>query len=117
MSSPNPTRWAADDRMTFAAAGSQELYAPLAAGDLLNVRQLTVSTEDAAELVVYFGRTDADRLLPGRVIRAAFLAANAGAAPDLGCLGRWAPAAGLPIRVYASAACDVWVAAEGFVEG
>ena len=109
-------RFAFDARPTFAAAGSIELYAPLGAGDVLNVRQLTVSTEDAAELVVYYGRTTADRTKPGHVIRGLFLGANGGAAPDLACVGRWSPAPGLPIRLYASAACDVWVAGEGKVE-
>ena len=109
-------RFAFDARTTFAAAGSVELYAPPTSGDVLNVRQLTVSTEDAAELVVYFGRTTADRLKPGYVIRGAFLGANGGAAPDLACLGRWSPSPGLPIRLYASAACDVWTTGEGRIE-
>lgn len=115
---PDPTRWRVAKRLTFAGAGQATLplYSPLAAGDVLIVRQLTISTEDAAELVVYFGSAAADRLDETKAISGLFLGANGGAAPDKSCMGAWSPAPGLKIQIYASAACDVWVDIAGNVE-
>jgi hypothetical protein len=102
--------------VTFAGAGSVEIYAPLNAGDVLNVRKLTLSTDAAAELVAFFGEIDGDRLTEQRAIDGLFLAANGGAAPDPSCLGDWSPAAGLAIRLWASAACNAWISVAGYVE-
>jgi hypothetical protein len=113
---PDPSRWRMSRRLTFSGAGSQVVYETLNPGDVLNVRQVTVSTDAAAEVVVFYGNATAERLIETRAIRAAFLGANGGAAPDLDCIGAWSPSPGLPIRVYASAACVVWVGLEGVVE-
>lgn len=113
---PDPTRWRVTKRLTFAAAGSQDVYAPADPGDVLNVRQLTISSEDAAEIVAYYGAADADRLNDQKAVAGLFLAANGGASPDMSCLGAWAPSPGMKLRVYASAACDVWITVAGVVE-
>lgn len=114
----NPTRFRICRRITFAGAGqaAAPLFDPVNPGDVLTVRQLIVSTEDAAELVVYFGHVAADRNDDQKAISGLFLAANGGASPDKSCIGAWSPAAGLPIQLYASAACDVWVDLAGYVE-
>jgi hypothetical protein len=102
--------------VTFAGAGSVEIYAPLTAGDVLNVRELTISSDAAAELVAFFGEIDGDRLNEQKAINGLFLAANGGAAPDRSCLGAWSPSPGLAIRLWASAACNAWIAISGYVE-
>lgn len=114
----NPTRWKARRRYVAAAAGATDLYAPAAAGDVLNVRQLRVSSSAAAEVVVYFSSTStapasASAIPEDDIVFAASFGANGGAAPDLGCLGAWASKPGQRLRVYTSAAATVSVAAEG----
>lgn len=114
----NPTRFRVCRRITFAGAGqaAAPLFEPLSAGDVLTVRQLTISTEDAAELVVYFGDVAGDRLNDSKAISGVFLGANGGASPDKGCIGAWSPSPGLAIQIYSSAAADVWVDIAGYVE-
>lgn len=115
------TRWRASRRLTFAGAGDVDLYLPTAAGDVLNVRQLVVSTDAAAEVVVFFSESsaaagDAAAAAADAIIFGAFLAANGGAAPDLSCVGAWAPKSGQRVRLYCSAAAHVIVAVAGLAE-
>lgn len=111
----NPTRWRRSRKIAFAGAGQAALplYPVLTPQDLLNVKSLTISTDAPAELVVYFGLVAGDRTDEDNAIVGLFLAANGGASPDVGCLGSWSPLPGLSLQVWASAACNVWVAASG----
>jgi len=117
----NPTRWSARRRLVAAAAASTDLYAPMTAGEVLQVRQLRVSASAPVEVVLYFSASavtpaSAAAIPESYVIFAAHLAANGGASPDLGCLGAWAPGPGLRLRLYVSGAATVNVAAEGVVD-
>jgi hypothetical protein len=117
----NPTRWKARGRFVAAGSDAFDLYTPLAAGDLLNVRQLRVSASAACEVVVYFTSSGVDpasaAAIPADdIVFGATFGANGGAAPDLGCLGAWPDSAGDRLRVYVSAAATVHVAAEGTVD-
>jgi hypothetical protein len=113
----DPSRFRVAKRISIAAGAIATVYAPAESGDVLNLRQLTVSTDTAAEVVVFFGDAIGERLDDSKAIRGLWLAANGGASPDLGCLGAWSPKAGLPVKVYCSATAILWVAAEGVVEG
>jgi len=112
------TRFRVTRRVTFGGAGqaATPLYDPPTAGDIVNVRELTISSDAAAEIAVYFGNVAADRSDDQKAINGLFLAANGGAAPDRGCMGAWSPQAGLPIQIWAAAACNVWVAISGYIE-
>lgn len=114
----DPSRWRRSRRVTFAGAGqaADPLWPVANPADILHVNQLTVSTDAAAELVVYFGTLAVDRLTDDRAIAGLFLGANGGAAPDLSCRGAWPSQAGLSVQIYASAACNVWVEIAGTVE-
>jgi hypothetical protein len=100
---------------TFAGLGSIEVYKPKEPGDILDVRQLTISTLQAVELILYFGFAAGDEDRGENRIRGFYLGVNSGAAPDLACLGAWAPKPGMPIRLYAGGVCDVHLAIEGGV--
>lgn len=114
----NPTRFRRTTRVTFGGAGqaAAPIFTPLTVQDILNVRQLTISSDAAAEIVVYFGNAAADRLDIDNAIVGLFMGANGGGSPDLGCIGSWSPNNGLPIQIWASAACNVWVTVAGVVE-
>lgn len=117
----NSTRWRAGKRIVAAGAASADLYAPLEAGDVLNLRQLRVSASAACEVIVYWATTtatpaSATAIAEDDIVFGAFLAANGGASPDLGCQGSWAPAPGRRLRVWISAAATVHVAGEGIAE-
>lgn len=112
------SRWRRSRRVAFAGAGQSAvpLWPVDKPADVLHVNQLTISADAAAEVVVYFGNVAADRLIDDRAIDGLFLGANGGAAPDLSCRGAWSPLPGLPIQIWASAACNVWVELAGTVE-
>lgn len=116
----NPTRWRARRRLVATGATATDVYVPLAAGEVLELRQLRVTASVAAEVIVYFSSTTAvpaaaTAIPEDAIIFGANLAANGGASPDVGCIGAWAPSPGQRVRVWVSAAGTYHVAAEGIV--
>lgn len=118
----DPTRFRRARKVTLSGAGYVTLYEPVNAGDTLNLRQLAVSTDTAIEIVLFYGTAS------GTTAEAAARdddtariwshepAANGGAAPDLSCLGAWAPSPGRKVRLWGSAAADIHVSFAGTVE-
>jgi len=104
-----------DIRHVFAGAADIDVYVPPAAQNSWTITELFLSTDAAAELVLYEGFAAADNA-DGQRIRAGFFAANGGASPYLGCSHRPADKPGTHIRLHASAACTVHVQGEGWFD-
>lgn len=118
----NPTRWRRARKITTTGAGYGDVYAPSEPGDVLNVRQLSVSCDAAIEVVFFFGAASGSTAeATARDDETARIfshepPANGGAAPDLSCLGAWSPSPGRKVRYYASGAADIHVQLAGYVE-
>lgn len=104
-----------DRRIVFAGAGDDDVYVPPAAENRWTITQLFLSTDSAAEVVLYEGFAAADNA-DGQRIRGGFFAANGGASPYLGCSHRPADKPGTRVRVHVSAACTLHVQGEGWYD-